>query len=112
MSVDTVNSEEQMAGSHITEFHTHEDKQPVVLDLLSEGSEGYDNQHDWQLMARKHDNCHAHHNPRNSQSATSVDCKLATGKDESFSSEAVKNGDITDIMDDLVTMVGSDCNTV
>ena len=26
VSVDTVNSEEQMTGSHITKFHTHEDK--------------------------------------------------------------------------------------
>ena len=29
VSVDTVNSEEQMAESHITEFHTPEDKEII-----------------------------------------------------------------------------------
>ena len=38
------------------------------------------------------------------QSNTSGDYKLVTDKDESFSTEAMKNGDITDIMDDLKTM--------
>ena len=36
VSVDTVNSKEQIEQSHITEFHTHEDKQPVTADLLSQ----------------------------------------------------------------------------
>ena len=31
MSVDTVNSEENVAGSHVTKFHTHKDKQPVII---------------------------------------------------------------------------------
>ena len=35
VSIDTVNSEEKMAGNHITKFHTHKDKQLVVTDLLS-----------------------------------------------------------------------------
>ena len=35
VSVDMVNSEEQMAGSHITKFHTPEDKEIVLEDLLS-----------------------------------------------------------------------------
>ena len=35
LSVNTVISEEQMAGSHITKFHTHKDEQPVIVDLLS-----------------------------------------------------------------------------
>ena len=63
-------------------------------------------------MTRNHDTGRGHHNPSDLQSTTSVDCKLDTGKDESFFSEAVKNGDITDIMGELVTMVGSDLNTV
>ena len=37
---------------------------------------------------------------------------LATGKDKSFSSESVNNGDITDIIGELATMVRSDRNTV
>ena len=39
------------------------------------------------------------HNP-----TPSVDYKLATVKDELFPPEAMKNGDITDIMDELATM--------
>ena len=36
VSIDTVNSEEKMTGSHITKYHTHNDKQPIVEDLLSQ----------------------------------------------------------------------------
>ena len=52
--VDTVNSEEQIAGSHITKFYTHEDEQPLIADLLSQDQD-FDNQHDRQLMAPKQD---------------------------------------------------------
>ena len=41
-------------------------------------------------MTRKHNTGQGYHNPSNPQSTTSVYCKLATGKDESFFSEAVK----------------------
>ena len=61
--LDTVNSEEQMAGSHITEFHTHKDEQPVIADLLSKENQDFDNQHDQQLMAPKHDTGQGRHNP-------------------------------------------------
>ena len=43
MSIDTVNSKEKMAGSHITKFHTYEDKQPVIADLLSQEDQDFDN---------------------------------------------------------------------
>ena len=33
VSIDTVNSEEKMTGSHITKFHTHKDEQPIIADL-------------------------------------------------------------------------------
>ena len=56
VSIDTVNSEEKMTGSHITESPTHKDEQPVVTDLLSQEDQDYNNQHDQQLMTRKHDN--------------------------------------------------------
>ena len=51
-------------------------------------------------MTHEHDTGQRHHNPSDPQSNTSVDYKLATGKNESFPLEAMKNGDITDIMDD------------
>ena len=52
-------------------------------------------------MTHEHDIGRGHHNPSDPQSNTSVDYKLATGKDESCFTEAKKNGDITDIMDGL-----------
>ena len=56
-------------------------------------------------MTREHDTGRGHHNPSNPQSNTSIDCKLAIGKDESFISEIMKNKDTTDIMDELATMI-------
>ena len=35
VSIYTVNSEEMMARSHITEFHTHKHKEPVTTELLN-----------------------------------------------------------------------------
>ena len=46
VSVDTVNSEEQMTGSHITEFHTPKDEQFVLAKILSQVDQNLDNQHD------------------------------------------------------------------
>ena len=50
VSIDTVNSEEKMVGSHLTKFHTHKDEQPVAEDLLIQEDQDYDNRHDRQLM--------------------------------------------------------------
>ena len=36
MSIDTTNSKEMMAGSHITELHTHKYEESVPPDLLDE----------------------------------------------------------------------------
>ena len=105
MSIDTANSEEKMTGSHITKFHTHEGEQPFITNLLSQENQDHNNQHNQQLMTCKHDTNRGHHNPSNPQSTTSVDYKFVTGKDESFSSEAVKNGDITEIMGETLNMV-------
>ena len=112
MSIDTTNSKEMIAGSHITELHTHKHKEPVptellnkVLDvlevcdavqkcqldlldksmnlnmlsttsnvtytnginLLSQESQDYGNQHDQQLMTRKHDGGQGHYNKSDQQ---------------------------------------------
>ena len=93
-----------MAGSHITRFHTHEVEQPVIADLWSQKDQDFDNQHDRQLMASKRDTDRGHHNPSDPQPTTSVDCKLITRKDESISSETMKNEDTTDIMYELAVM--------
>ena len=55
-------------------------------------------------MTCKHNNDLGYHNPSNAQSTPSVECKLTTGKDESISYKIVKNGDTTNIMDELATM--------
>ena len=86
MSIDTVNSEEQMAGSHITKFHTPKDKKNVPEDLLSQVNQHFDNQHNRQLMAPKHDTDHEHQNPSNLTFNPSIDSKLVTHKDESIPS--------------------------
>ena len=80
VSIDTVNSEEKMTGSHITEFHTHEDQQPVIADLLCQKDRKYDDWHDQQLMTHEPDTGRGYHNPSDPQSNTSVDYKLTTGK--------------------------------
>ena len=46
VSIDTVNNEEQMAGSHITKLHTPEDKEIVPKDLLSQVNQDLDNRLD------------------------------------------------------------------
>ena len=56
-------------------------------------------------MAPKHDTNHELHNPSNPTSNLSVDSKLVTHKDESIPSETKKNGDTTDIMDELAAMI-------
>ena len=56
-------------------------------------------------MAPKHDTNHRYHNPSNPQPTTSVDYKLVTHEDESIPSEAMKNKDNTDIIDELAAMI-------
>ena len=43
VSIDTVNSEEKMTGSHITEFHTPKDKIIVSENLLSQVNQHFNN---------------------------------------------------------------------
>ena len=46
VSVDTVNNEKQMAGSHTTKLNTPEEKEIVLKDLLSQENQNFDNRHD------------------------------------------------------------------
>ena len=101
-----------MAGSHITECYTPKDKEIVLEDLLSQVNQNFDNRHDRQLIAPKHDTDHECHNPSDPPTNPSVDCKLVTHEDKSISSVAMQDQDHTDIMDEFSTMVGSDRNTV
>ena len=100
-----MNSEEQMTGSYITKLYTHEDKQPVIADLLIQEDQNFNNHHDQQLMAPKDDTDHGYHNLIDPQSTTSIDCKIVTHDDESTPSETMKNEDNTDIMDELAVMI-------
>ena len=52
VSIDAVNSEEMMAGSHITEFRTHKYEEPVTNELLNKVTnvpEVYDAVQKWHL---------------------------------------------------------------
>ena len=68
VSIDTVNSEEQMTGSHITEFHSPKDEEIAPEDTLSEENQHSDNEHEQQLnnyrqrMASNHEIDHEHQN--------------------------------------------------
>ena len=101
-----------MTGIHITKFHTLNDKQIVLADILSQVDQNFNNWHDQQLMASKHDTDYEHHNPSDLQSNTSDDRKLITHKDKSIPSVTMQDKYHTDIMDELVAMVGSNRNTV
>ena len=79
MLIDTVNSEEEMAGSHSTKFHTIKDKEIVPEDLLNQANHHLDNWHNRQLMAPKHV---TDHDP-------SVDSKIATHENKSIPSVAM-----------------------
>ena len=118
VSINTVNSEEQMVGSHITEFHTPEDKEITPEDILSQENELFDNEHDQQLsfyrqrMASNHETDHEHQNTSDSTYNPSTDDELVTHKDESIPSVAMQDQDHANIMQELKILVGSNGNTV
>ena len=56
-------------------------------------------------MTLKHGAGRGHYNQSNPQSTKSADCKVATCKDESFSSNAIGNGDVTEVMGGNLDMV-------
>ena len=97
MSIDTVNNEEQMAGSHIAKFRTPKDKEITQEDILSE-----ENQH----------SNHEHQNTRDSTSNPSVADEFVTHEDESILLVAMQDQGHADIMEELATLVGSNRNTV
>ena len=74
----------------------------IISNLLVQVNQHFNNQHNRQLMAPKHD---TDHDP-------SVDGKLATHENESIPSVAMQDQDYTDIMNELRVLVGSDRNTV
>ena len=78
MLIDTVNSEEMMAGSHITEFHRHEQEEPVTTELLNKVSHV-------QEVTHKHYAGGGNHNQSDPKSTTSADCKLPTRKGDMIS---------------------------
>ena len=55
--------------------------------------------------ARKHNISQGHHNRSDTKFTTYADYKLDTRKDEPFSSNAVKNGDVAETMGDTFNMV-------
>ena len=89
VSIDTVNSEELMAESHIIKFHIFKDKRITPEDSSSQVNQHFDSQHDRQLMAPTRDTDHEHQNTSDSTSNPSADNELVTHKDESIPSVAI-----------------------
>ena len=58
VSIDTENSEEIMAGSHITKFHTSKQEEPITTELLNKAS-------NVPKLTYKHDAGRGHHNQSN-----------------------------------------------
>ena len=63
-------------------------------------------------MASNHEIDHEHQNTRDSTSNPSVADEFFTHKDELIPLVAIQDQDHTNIMEELKTLVGSDCNTV
>ena len=98
VSIDTANSEEMMTGSHITEFHIPKHKEPVTTELLNKVLNVLE-------LTHKHGASQGHHNQSDPQSTKSADCKLPTRKDESFSSNVIRNRDVAKVMGKTLDMV-------
>ena len=71
VSINIANSEEMMARSHITEFNTSNQEEPVTTELLNKVLNVPE-------VTRKHGADGGHHNQRDPQYAKSADCKLNT----------------------------------
>ena len=92
-----------MAWSHITKLPTHKHKEPVTTELLDKVSNAPG-------VTCKHNVDQGHHNRSDTQSTTSVHCKLVTRKDESFSSDTVKNRDFAKTIWGTLNMVAGFLN--
>ena len=112
VSIDTMNSEELMSGSHIAEFHTPKDKEITPEDSSSQVNQHYDSQHDQQLMAPTCGTDHEYQNTSDSTSNLSADDELVTQEDESIPSIAMQDQDHANIKQELATLVSSNRITV
>ena len=77
VSIGTVNSEEMMVGSHITEFHTYKQEEPVTTELSNNAS-------NVPGQTCIHDADGGHLNQSDSRSAKPTDYRLHTYEDDSF----------------------------
>ena len=98
VSIDTANSEEMMAGSHIIEFHTHKHKELFTTELLKQVL-------NLPEVICKHGASRGHHNQSDPQSTKSANCKLPTRKDGSLSTDAIGNRDIAEVMGKTLDIV-------
>ena len=96
--IDTANSEEMMAGSHIAEFHASKQEEPVTTELLNKAL-------DVPEVTCKHVAGGGHHNQNDPRSAKSTDYKPNTCKNDSFSSNTVGKKDIAKVMGRTINMV-------
>ena len=98
MSIDTANSDEMMAGSHITELHTSKQEESVMTELLNKAL-------NIPGLSCKHGTSRGHPNQSDSQSANSTDYRLNTHMDGSFSSNTIGNKDVAKVIGKSLNMV-------
>ena len=105
VSIDKVNSEEIMVESHITEFHTSKQEEPVTTELLNKVLNVPE-------VTRKHGTNERRHNQSDPPSSKSADCKLNTCKEKLFSSNTIGNRDVAKVMGKTLNMVGGFTNDI
>ena len=98
VSINTATSEEMMMRSHITEFHTSKQEEPVITELLNKAS-------NVPGLIHKHGASGRHHNQSDGTSAKPTDYKLNTRKDGSFPPNIVGKEDVTKVMGKTHNMV-------
>ena len=98
VSIDTANSEEMIARSHITKFHTSKQKEPVTTELSNKAS-------NVPGLTCKYDAGGGHHNQSNRRSAKPTDYKLNTREDGSFFFNTMKKEDVVKVMEKTLNMM-------
>ena len=87
VSIDTANNKEMMTESHITEFHTSKQEEPVTTKLLNKAL-------NVPGLIGKREATGGHHNQSDRRSAKHTDYKLNIYEDLSFSSNKIEKEDV------------------
>ena len=106
VSIDTANSEEMMAGSHVIEFHTSKQRELVTTKLLNKAS-------NVSGLTLQYGVGGGHRNQSNRRSVKPTDYKLnITHEDDSFSSNTVGKEDVAKVIGKTLIIVEGFVNVI